>query len=224
MTAPFLSTASAPGPSPVWRWLTIAAIVGLWLLRVPSLAQPMAADQGLYAYAGQRLAEGHAPYAAAWDQKPPGIHLVYAALWSVWPHESVVPGADMAVAGLVAIFLIVIGRRRLTEGVGFGAAGIFLFFANPSLVQRMSGVLVRAQCETFIALAITMALVLIAAERRRTWHLLGAGVLLGCAFWLKYNAAAYAIAIAMALAVWSRDREHGGSSCATSAGWQQPAR
>ncbi len=185
----------------------VAMLVALWLLRLPSLAQPMAADQSLYAYAGQQLAAGHAPYAAAWDQKPPGIHVVYSVLWSVWPHESVVPIADMAAAGLVAVLLVVIGRRRFTEGVGLGAAAVFLFFANPSLVQRMSGVFVRAQCETFIALAIAMAMALVAAERRKTWHVIVVGLLLGCAFWLKYNAAAYGLAVIVGLMVWPRDGE-----------------
>ena len=43
------------------RSLSIAALVALWLLRVPSIAQPMAGDQGLYAYAGQQLRAGHTP-------------------------------------------------------------------------------------------------------------------------------------------------------------------
>lgn len=189
------------------RSLSIAALVVLWLLRVPSIAQPMAADQALYAYAGQQLASGHAPYAAAWDQKPPGIHYIYAALWTVWPHESAVPTTDLVVAGLVAWLLVIIGRRRFTEGIGLGAAAVFLFFANPSLVQRLSGVYVRAQCETFIALAITAALVLAAAPRRRIRHLIGIGLLLGCAFWLKYNAAPYALTIVAAILIWPRDGE-----------------
>jgi len=179
----------------------------------------MAGDQGLYAYAGQQLAEGNTPYAAAWDQKPPGIHVVYAVLWTLWPHESVVAGADMVAAGLVAILLVVIGRRRFTEGIGFGAAAVFLFFANPSVVQRMSGILVRAQCETFIALAVTMALALVAAERRLTRHLLAVGVLLGCAFWLKYNAAAYALVVMVALAMWPRDGEPSLRSFLRDLGW-----
>src|SRR5689334_6019425 len=148
------------------RSLTIAGLLALWLLRVPSLAQPMGGDQGLYAYAGQQLFAGHAPYAAAWDQKPPGIHVIYGLMWLVWPHESVVAIADMVVAGLVALLLIVIGRRRFTEEIGFGAAAIFLFFANPSMVQRLSGVYVRGQCETFITLAVTWAVALAAVERR----------------------------------------------------------
>lgn len=189
------------------RSLSIAALVVLWLMRVPSIAQPMAADQSLYAYAGQQLVAGHAPYAAAWDQKPPGIHVVYALLWSVWPHDSVVPIADMAVAGIVAWLLVILGRRRFTESIGLAAAAVFLFFANPSMVQRLSGVYVRAQCETFIALAITAAVVLAASEHRRTRHLIGIGVLLGCAFWLKYTAAPYALAIVGAVFVWPRNGE-----------------
>jgi len=187
------------------RSFSIAALVAVWLLRVPSFVQPMAADQSLYAYAGQALMAGHAPYAAAWDQKPPGIHVIYAVLWAVWPHDSVAPIADMAVAGLVAWLLVIIGRRRFTEATGFGAAAVFLFFSNPSMVQRLSGVYVRAQCETFIALAITAAVALAAAEQRRTRHLIGIGVLLGCAFWLKYTAAPYALTVVAAILIWPRD-------------------
>jgi hypothetical protein len=201
------------------RSLAIAGLLALWLLRVPSLAQPMGGDQGLYAYAGQQLLAGHAPYAAAWDQKPPGIHVVYALLWLVWPHESVVAIADMAVAGLVAVLLVVIGRRRFTESIGFAAAALFLFFANPSMVQRLSGVYVRGQCETFITLAITGAIALAAAQRRTRAHLIGIGVLLGCAFWLKYNAAAYALAITTAILVWTQNPEAWWRSGIKELGW-----
>jgi hypothetical protein len=176
--------------------------VALWLLRVPSLAQPMASDQGLYAYAGQRLLAGDAPYAGAWDQKPPGIHVVYAVMWSAWPHESVVAGADLVAAGLVAFLLVVIARRRFTEVAGLTAAAVFLFFGNPALTQRLGGVFVRAQTETFIALAITASLVLLAHRARTMRHLVGVGVLLGVAFWLKPNAAAYGLTVLAALAFW----------------------
>lgn len=162
----------------------------------------MASDQGLYAYAGVRLLAGDAPYAGAWDQKPPGIHVVYAALWSLWPHESVVAGADLAVAAMIAGLLVVIGRRRFTETVGFGSAAAFLLFGNPSLTQNLSGVFVRAQSETFVALAITAALTLLAARERSTRHLVGTGVLLGVAFWIKPNTATYALPVLAALALW----------------------
>lgn len=176
--------------------------MALWLVRVPSLAQPMASDQGLYAYAGQRLLAGDAPYAGAWDQKPPGIHAVYALIWSVWPHESVVAGADLAAAALVAWLLVVIGRRRFTESAGLTAAAIFLFFGNPALTQRLGGVFVRAQSETFIALAITGVVALLANRTRTMRHLVSAGLLLGVAFWMKPNAATYGLTTVAALAFW----------------------
>lgn len=165
----------------------------------------MASDQGLYAYAGVRLLAGDAPYAGAWDQKPPGIHVVYAALWSLWPHESVVALADLVVAAVVAGLLIVIGRRRFTESIGCGAAAFLLLFGNPALTQSLGGVFVRAQSETFIALAVTGALTLLAARTRNARHLIGTGLLLGVAFWLKPNAATYAVPAVAALAVWPRD-------------------
>ena len=50
----------------------LLAIAGaLILLRVPSLAQPMGPDQGLYAYVGDRILAGGLAYRDAWDQKPP---------------------------------------------------------------------------------------------------------------------------------------------------------
>lgn len=187
------------------RWIWLVCLVSLWLLRVPSLAQPMASDQGLYAYAGVRLVAGDAPYAGAWDQKPPGIHVIYAALWSLWPHESVVAAADLGVAGLVAWLLVLIGRRRFTADIGYAAAAAFLLFGNPALTQRLGGVFVRAQSETFVALAITSAVALLASGTRATRHLIGTGVCLGIAFWVKPNAAAYALPVMVAIALWSRD-------------------
>jgi hypothetical protein len=192
---------SVPAPaSHRWAWIALLAL--LWLVRVPSLVQPMASDQGLYAYAGQRLMAGDAPYAGAWDQKPPGIHVVYGLLWSVWPDESVVAAADLLAAGLTAWLLVLLGRRRGTEAAGLAAAAILLLLGNPALTQRLGGVFVRAQCETFIALAVTWAMVLAAADDRRRWQLVGIGLLLSAAFWLKYNAAAYALPVLVALACW----------------------
>jgi hypothetical protein len=64
-----------------------------------------------------------------------------------------------------------------------------------------------------------MALVLVAAERRKTWHLIGAGVLLGCGFWLKYNAAAYGVVVVAALALWPRDGQPSWRSFIGDIGW-----
>lgn len=178
------------------------ALIGLLLLsRVPSLAQPAGGDQGLYTYAASRIADGAVMYRDVWDQKPPGIAFLYSILLRVWPHESVVPGADLAAAAAVACLLIALGRRRYTPTVGFAAASLFLLLGDPYL-HRLSGIYVRGQTEPFISVAVTAALVLLASRHRRTWHFVTAGALLAGAFWLKYNALAYALPMAVATWGW----------------------
>lgn len=187
-----MSAATESSSRVIWT----ALVIGLLLLRVPALVQPPGGDQSLYVYSGQRVLDGGVPYEATWDQKPPGIFYVYALLWRLWPHPSVVALADLIVAALVASLLIVLGRRFGSASAGGLAACVFLLFAHPSLT-RLSGVYVRGQCETFIALLVTIALVIASAPtRRQSAPLLLAGVFLGLAVWLKYNALVYALPIA----------------------------
>lgn len=192
-----------PGSSPRATWPWVALILLLLALRLPSLVQPAGGDQGLYAYAGQRILAGDVMYRDMWDQKPPAVAFIYALLWRVWPHESMVPGADLVTAAAIAALLIVLGRRRFSTSVGFGAAAVFLLFGDPYL-QRMSGVFVRGQCEPFMALGVTASLVLLAARNRHRWHLVAAGLALGAAFWLKYSAA-YALPVIAAACAWRDD-------------------
>jgi hypothetical protein len=202
-------------PRPEWAW--VALIVFLFALRLPSLVQPAGGDQGLYGYAGQRILAGDVMYRDMWDQKPPAIGVVYALLWRVWPHESIVPAADLAAAGAVAWLLVVLGRRRYSATVGLGAAVMFLLFGDPYL-QRMSGIYVRGQCEPFIALAVTSSLVLLAHPARRRWHLVTAGVALAAAFWLKYSAA-YALPVAAAAWVWRTGPDRDGREVLRDLAW-----
>jgi hypothetical protein len=188
----------------VWILLTLLVVV-----RLPSLVQPAGADQDLYTYVGQEITRGGLPFRDAWDQKPPAIHYTYALLFSLWPNESVVAAADLAAAVAVALLLIAL-ERRVAGSPGFAGAAIFLLLGNP-VYSRLGGMWLRAQCETFIALAVTAALLLLslavpasaAVPRVRTWALrLGAGVLLGVAIAFKYNAAAYGLVAIVAAIAW----------------------
>jgi 4-amino-4-deoxy-L-arabinose transferase-like glycosyltransferase len=185
--------------------LVLAFAVALLLIRLPSLVQPMGADQGLYSYIGERLLAGDVPYRDAWDQKPPAIHYTYAVLRAVWPADGVVALADLAAAGAVAWLLVRIAAASGVPGAGGPAALLFLLLSNPAFT-RLGGVRLRGQCETFIAAAVAGAFLLLMGEDRagRRWRDAAAGALLGLAFLYKYNAAVYGLAAIAVMALWGR--------------------
>lgn len=191
-----MSAATESRSRVVWTVL----VAGLLLLRAPALVQPPGGDQSLYVYSGQRVLDGGVPYEATWDQKPPAIFYTYAGLWRLWPHPSIVALADLVVAGLVAALLFLLGRRFGGTAAGGFAASAFLLWSHPSLT-RLSGVYVRGQCETFIALFVTIALLLASWPARQAVTLVVAGLCLGVAAWFKYNAIVYALPIAVMAAV-----------------------
>jgi hypothetical protein len=200
--------------------LLLALVGALLIVRLPSLAQPMGPDQGLYAYVGERIRHGELAYRDAWDQKPPGIHYVYAGLRSLSSRDLVVPAADLVSAAVVAALVWVIGARLGGPVAGGVSAAVFLLLSDPSFA-RLGGVRVRAQAETFIALAVTAALALTLARSAKgakgaggangagaqgangAIRLVAVGLLLGAAFALKYNAGLYVLVVLLALAVTS---------------------
>jgi 4-amino-4-deoxy-L-arabinose transferase-like glycosyltransferase len=182
-------------------WALFAALI---LVRVPTLAQPAGADQGLYAYVGQRILAGEMPYRDAWDQKPPAIHYTYAAMYALWPHDAIVPATDLVAAAVTAWLIFVLGRRLGGPGAGMLAAVLFLIYTNPTL-SRLGGVRIQAQCEVFIALFATAALAIIHRDGG-TRSLVLAGVLFGITFFYKYNAGIYLIVGMVATVIWTGTR------------------
>ncbi len=135
--------------------------------RLPSLVEPAGADQSLYSYTAQRVLAGGVPYRDAWDQKPPGIFFVYATMWRAGDGEAVVAAADLVAAGVVAWLLVLLGRRTFGATAGYLSAAVFLLLGDPAL-ERLSGVRIRSQCETFIGLAVTAAILLAILSRSRS--------------------------------------------------------
>jgi 4-amino-4-deoxy-L-arabinose transferase-like glycosyltransferase len=180
------------------RLVFVSVAAALLLFRLPSLAQPMGADQALYAYVGERILDGGLPYRDAWDQKPPAIHYSYAVLRAVWPHDSAVAAADLVLAAATALAIHLVGQAVAPAGSGAAAALIFLLLSNPAFT-RLGGVRLRAQCETFIALAITGAVLLVIRRRSGSAAMIASGALLGIAVAYKYNAIVYGVVVLVAL-------------------------
>ncbi len=182
--------------------LTLAC--ALLVVRLPSLVQPMGADQGLYAYVGERILDGGLPYTDAWDQKPPAVHFTYAALRAIWRHDGVVAAADLVAAGAVGWLLFRLGALLAGPATGAAAALIFLFLSNPAFA-RLGGVSVRAQAETFVAVAVTGAILLLLRRGPSAWRLAASGLLFGLAFTFKYNMVVYPAAAVLMLLLAPRE-------------------
>ena len=133
--------------------LFLALACALLLLRLPSVVQPMGADQGLYAYVGERILAGDLPYRDAWDQKPPAIHYTYALMRGVWHGDAAVGGADLARRRSGRVAALPVGAAIGSPAGGGTAALLFLLLSNPAFT-RLGGIRLRAQCETFIAVAV----------------------------------------------------------------------
>lgn len=62
------------------RWLVVATILLVALVRLRLLNLPLERDEGEYAYAGQLMLQGVPPYQLAGNMKFPGTYAAYAII------------------------------------------------------------------------------------------------------------------------------------------------
>jgi len=184
--------------SRLWLWGTLAVVL---LRALPNLSYPLGRDQATYCVIGQGLLNGQQLYRNLWDNKPPGIFALYALLVKIAGHV-------MWPVGLVDIlWLLVLSYclfRFAERYMGTGAA-VVAVLVNAVWHENL-GYVNAAQPECFLMLAVFLAF--FTASSRRGLPLARqfvSGVLLGAAFWLKYNALAFFPLVAIVPYVdWSR--------------------
>src|SRR5512147_1379382 len=73
------------GHSNYWAWIAVAiVIVFVAAIRIRLLQIPLERDEGEFAYIGQLMLQGHAPYSLAYNMKLPGIYAAYAAIMALF--------------------------------------------------------------------------------------------------------------------------------------------
>ncbi len=163
-------------------------------LRLPAVEQPLGIDQGIFSAAAWGMSEGGALYRDLWDQKPPGIHLIYrVALAMLGPRETIAFWLDYAAFLATTALLVIVGARLVSTAWGWGAAAIYALLGLPPVRFGHGGFLERAVPETFIpvfALA-AAALMLSPVVSRHRLRAVLAGVCIGCAALLKPTALVY---------------------------------
>lgn len=178
-----------------------AALLFAALVRAPIADIPLERDEGEYAYVGERWLNGEIPYRDAFDQKPPGIFLVYGGVIRALGRSpsAIHWGAQIWSFGTVAA---VWALARAAAGNAAGAAAGIIF----SLLSADPGVLGNAaNTETFLVLPSTLSL-LAALRARRSGNArwaLAAGLLAGAATLFKQVAMTNAL-LAAAVIAWPR--------------------
>jgi 4-amino-4-deoxy-L-arabinose transferase-like glycosyltransferase len=178
---------------------TIVCALGL-ALRLPMMVQPMGIDQGIFTAAAWGMSQGDMLYRGLWDQKPPGIHLLYRAAIALFgPHETTVFWMDFLAAVTTTALLGVVGWRLARPAAGLAAAVIYAVLGLPTVRYGAGGFLERAVPETFIPVCVLAGAALLLSRRRGTRAFLIAGVCFGCAALLKPTALIYWLAMLIAI-------------------------
>jgi hypothetical protein len=164
----------------VWLCLGLAAVV---LFALPDLCYPVFRDQATFLVLGDGLLHGKLPYRDLWDIKPPGIYVVYALI------AKCVGPAIWSFGFLDFLWVLAISYciYRFSEPqVGPAAAAIAM--AMNAMWHSKAGYVNALQTETFVMLFVFAAYFMAGGNGR--WSGLrsyAAGLILGGAFWLKYN-------------------------------------
>jgi hypothetical protein len=158
--------------------LTAALVVAIgW----PTLILPFWPDSSIFATIGHAIAHGGFPYVDAWDQKPPGIYLIYAlAIQGPFGLMHNVRAFDLLWMAATVVAIVEISRRWWSLRAGVIAGLVYgTVYVTASTWWQLG------QPDGFINLFLVLALLLHDGARGRRRFLIAAGALLGFAFQLR---------------------------------------
>jgi len=163
-------------------------LLGTAWLRYHLLGVALERDEGEYAYGGQLLLQGIAPYTLLYSMKLPGIYAVYAGIMALFGQSAVGVHLGLLWANLAAITLLFfVGREVGGRSAGLGAALSFAVFSISLSVQG-----IFANSEHFLIVFMLAGVLLLLGNR--SWSSRGiflGGLFLGLAFVIKQHGALF---------------------------------
>lgn len=218
-------------------WL-LGGMAVVLLRGLPNLRYPLGVDQAIYGMLGQGLLHGRLPYRDLWDIKPPGIYYIYALIVKIFgPVMWSVGVVDLLWLLAISLCIFYFARPYL----GAPAAALAMVF---NAVRHCGiGYNDAAQAETFLILCVFAVWFLMREDdhspallsrdsgasslRRRMqgWPIrvsrcFAAGLILGAAVWLKYNAIVFFPFVLLMPFVDFRDLDRGLSRIRMAISWK----
>ena len=119
-----------------WVVLFILACLTCIAIRIRLLNLPLERDEGEYAYAGQLMLHGIAPYKLAYNMKFPGTYAAYAMIMSLFGQTTVGIHLGLLLVNLATVGLVLlIGLRLVNLETGLAAATAYVVLAiNPAVM------------------------------------------------------------------------------------------
>ena len=165
----------------------ITALAAVLFLSLPNLQYPIGRDQATYCVIAESLLRGKHLYLDLWDNKPPGIFYLYVPIVKLLGRTTWLVGAvDLVCVAAAALCTFYFCARYLGPQTGVLAAVLYAYWHN------RKGYINAAQPEVFLVLFVFVTFSLLARDGPRPkWRSFAAGLALGAAFWIKYNALAF---------------------------------
>jgi len=182
-------TETADKPHAISRATTIKCFVAIlalsFILRI-AYAGHLYEDDGLWFTAGEEILRGKALYRDIYFDKPPGLALVYAALfWIFGAHILTVRLFTILYSVAISGVLYKFGSRLYGRPTGLLAAAMFAVFSTTYSAGHFQGLntdLLMALPYTAGALMMAGSLCWSSTEAKARWHALAGGALAGVAF------------------------------------------
>jgi Dolichyl-phosphate-mannose-protein mannosyltransferase len=169
------------------RICLIAALAAVFILALPNLQYPIGRDQATYCVIAEGLLKGKHLYRDLWDNKPPGIFYLYVPIVKLFGRAMWLVGVvDLACVAATSLCTFYFCTRYVGPQAGALAAVLYTYWHD------RKGYINAAQPEIFLLLFVFAAFFLLVRKGRRPlWRSFSAGLALGAAFWIKYNALAF---------------------------------
>ncbi len=151
--------------------------------RVRLLEVPLERDEGEFAYEGQLMLDGVAPYQLVYHMKLPGTYAAYAVIMSIFGQTIPAIHFGFLLTNLATVLLVFMVGRRLMDLRGAAAAGISyaLLSASPTVM----GLSAHATHLVVLAAMGGLLLLLRARESGAGTTLFSSGALFGLSFVCK---------------------------------------
>lgn len=171
---------------------------------------PLERDEGEYAYAGQLILNGVAPYTNLYNMKLPGVYAAYALILALFGESArAVHIGLLLINAVTTILLYSLARRFLGRAGSLSAAALFAFLSIGIAVQ---GIFANAEHFVIFFTVAGLLLLLKAVESDRPSLHLTSGLFFGFAFLMKQHAAAFVLLGLAALFVERRSQSGSGKT------------